>query len=202
MNQICPLCTVSGHSSLSKHEQIPGHAVYALIRHQTSKGAWYWGVHFSRRGQMVYQNFHDTKYGGNALARKAAVAWRDTQMAQVPALSMVEFCAQKRSHNTSGVAGVHFLTSPRQPLGYWQAKLKLDGKGKYKSFSVLKHGWHSAYEQAVAARLQMLAEAQDRPYLYDKVAKRMAPTPEAASRNLKRKVPPVLTGRAQVAIKT
>lgn len=97
-------------------------------------------------------------------------------MAQTKALSMVEFCQHKRSHNTSGVPGVHFLTSPRQPLGFWQAKLKLEGTGKTKTFSVLKHGYQPAYEMAVAAREQMLAMAQDRPYLYDPLAKRVAAT--------------------------
>lgn len=69
---------------------------------------------------------------------------------------------------------MHFLSSARQPHGYWQAKLKLGGKAKHKSFSVLKHGYQPAYEMAVAAREQLLATAQDKPYLYDELAKRVA----------------------------
>ena len=69
---------------------------------------------------------------------------------------------------------MHFLTTASQPHGIWQAKLKLEGKAKHKSFSVLKYGWQSAYEQACAAREQMLAAAQDKPYLYDPLAKRIA----------------------------
>lgn len=147
--------------------------MYAITRQQANKGTWYWAVHFSRRGQMICRRFYDPKHGGNAAAKHAAIAWRDEQMATTQSLSMVEFCQQKRSNNTSGVPGVHFLTSASQPHGIWQAKLKLAGKAKHKSFSVLKHGWQSAYEQAVAAREQMLAAAQDRPYLYDKLAKQV-----------------------------
>lgn len=148
--------------------------MYALTHLQATKGTWYWAVHFKRRGQTYYRRFYEPKYGGSQAARKAAIAWRDEQLAQAKALTMVEFCQQQRSHNTSGVPGVHFLTSTAQPQGIWQAKLKLGGKAVHKSFSVRKHGWQSAYEQACAAREQMLAAAQDRPYLYDKLAKRMA----------------------------
>lgn len=167
--------------------------MYALTRLQADKGAWYWGVHFRRNGQPHYRRFYDTKYGGNRAARKAAIAWRDERMAITPVLTMVQFCQQKRSHNTSGVPGVHFLTSPAQPQGYWQAKLKLGGKARHKSFSVLKHGWQNAYEQAVAAREQMLAQAQaqDRPYLYDELAKKVAAKASAnTSAKARKKAPP------------
>lgn len=148
--------------------------MYALSHLQATSGTWYWVVHFSRRGQLHYRRFYEPKHGGSAPARKAAIAWRDEQLAKVQSLSVVDFCQLKRGNNTSGVAGVHFLTSARQPHGIWQAKLKINGKGRHKSFSVLKHGWQSAYEQAVAAREQMLAEANDSPYLYDKLAKKFA----------------------------
>lgn len=123
---------------------------------------------------MHYRRFYETKYGGSAAARKAAIAWRDEQMALIPAMTMVEFCQHRRSHNTSGVPGVHFLTSAAQPHGIWQAKLKLGGKSRSKSFSVLQYGWQGAYEMAVAAREQLLATADDRPYLCDTLAKRVA----------------------------
>ena len=128
---------------------------------------------------MHYQRFYEPKYGGSAPAKKAAIAWRDEQLAQTQALTLVEFCQQKRSHNQSGVAGVHFLKPPRQPEGIWQAKLKLAGKARHKSFSVRLHGYERAYEMAVAARHDLLvqAQAQDHLYLYDPHAKRVAPPP-------------------------
>ena len=107
-------------------------------------------------------------------AARAARAWRDKQLLAAEALTLLEFCQLPRSNNVSGVPGVHFMTSPRQPEGFWQAKLKLNGKYKSKSFSVQHYGGQLAYQKAVAARAEMLALAKDRPYLYDAVAKRMA----------------------------
>lgn len=148
--------------------------MYAIFHLQATSGTWYWNVNFSRRGVLYYRRFYQPKYGSSSMALKAAIAWRDEQLANAGALSLLEFCVQKRSSNTSGVPGVHFLKSAAQPLGLWQAKLKLAGKYTSKSFSVLKHGEHQAYEMAVAARQQMIEAAQDRPYVYDKVAKRFA----------------------------
>ena len=148
--------------------------MYAILRLQYPTGTWCWSVNFSRRGVHHAKRFFDPGHGGKAAALKAAIAWRDAKLAELETLSVAEFCQLKRDNNTSGVPGVHFLTSASQPNGYWQAKLKIAGKGKHKSFSVLKHGWQSAYEQAVAARAQMLVEAADTPYLYDKLAKKLA----------------------------
>lgn len=148
--------------------------MYAIYRLQYASGQWCWSVAFSRCGARYLKRFFDTGHGSRAAALKAAIAWRDAKLAELETLSVAAFCQLKRDNNTSGVPGVHFLTSARQPHGIWQAKLKIAGKGKHKSFSVLKHGWQSAYEQAVAAREQMLAEAADTPYLYDKLAKKLA----------------------------
>jgi len=149
--------------------------MYAIVHLQAQhSGTWYWAVHFSRRGRLYSRRFYEPKYGGKANARRAAIAWRDEQLAKAQALSLLDFCQQKRSNNTSGVAGVHFLKPASQPEGIWQAKLKLGGKYVSKSFSVQKHGDRQAYELAIAAREQMLASTPDRPYVYDTVAKRFA----------------------------
>lgn len=148
--------------------------MYAIYHLHHESGTWYWAVSFSRRGKHQYKRFHEPKYGGSANALKAAAAWLDEHLAAARLLTMVEFCRQIRSNNTSKVAGVHLLKSVRQPHGFWRAKLKLGG-GKYqsKNFSVLKHGPAAAYKLAVAARPAMLSDAKDNPYLYDRVAKRL-----------------------------
>lgn len=148
--------------------------MYAISRRKAAKNAWSWIVHFRRRGQLHSMHFSDLKYGGSELALKAAIVWRDEQLATLQILNMVEFCQLQRSNNTSGVPGVHYLTTARQPNGIWQAKVKINGKARHKSFSVLLHGWQSAYDQAVAAREQLLMEANDKPYLYDKLAKKFS----------------------------
>ncbi|MDP1956272.1 MAG: hypothetical protein Q8K71_17555 [Polaromonas sp.] len=148
--------------------------MYAISHRKAAKNAWSWIVQFRRCGHEHRKHFSDLKHGGSEPARKAAIAWRDEQLAKVQVLSMVEFCQLQRSNNTSGVVGVHYLTTPSQPHGIWQAKVKINGKARHKSFSVLLHGWQSAYDQAVAAREQLLSEANDKPYLYDKLAKKLA----------------------------
>ena len=70
---------------------------------------------------------------------------------------------------------MHFLTNPRQLEGIWQAKIKLpDGKKITKTFSVRKFGGDEAFKRAVAARDELLALVDDRPYLHDPTAKRFA----------------------------
>jgi AP2 domain len=151
---------------------------YALKRLQHDKGTWYWGVNFSRAGVHYARRFYDPMYGGNEGALAAAITWRDGKLAEVKALSVLGFCQIERSNNTSGMPGVHFLTRNAQPKGFWQARIKLaDGTTRTKSFSVLRHGQRKAFRLAVAARREMLRIAQDRPYLYDPLAKRLAPRP-------------------------
>jgi hypothetical protein len=146
---------------------------YALKRLQHEKGTWYWGVNFSRAGVHHARRFYDPMYGGNEAALAAAIAWRDDKLAEVKALSVLGFCQIERSNHTSGMPGVHFLTCKAQPKGFWQARIKLaDGTTRTKSFSVLRHGRRQAFHLAVAARREILRSLQDRPYLYDPLAKR------------------------------
>ncbi|MBE0625518.1 MAG: AP2 domain-containing protein [Burkholderiales bacterium] len=147
--------------------------MYAIRRHRAAKEAWCWRVHFKRRGKAYSKTFYDLTCGGSKQAKAEAVAWRDDQLAKLKAFTLVEFRQQKRSNNVSGVTGVHFHKTPAQPLGFWQASIRFhDGKRTARSFSVLKFGRQEAYRRAVAARLEMLEKVENRPYLYDPVAKR------------------------------
>lgn len=106
---------------------------------------------------------------------RAAIAWRDEELAKAKVLGVLEFCQHERSNNASGVPGVHFLSPAAQPAGIWQEKLKLaDGTRWTKTFSIRKHGHGKAFKLACAARREMLRNAEDRPYLYDPLAKRFA----------------------------
>jgi hypothetical protein len=160
---------------------------YALTRLQDQHGAWHWRVLFRRRAKWHQRRFYDRDHGGDAGARKAARGWRDLQLAQVDTFTKLEFCQQRRGNNTSGVPGVHFLTSPRQPLGFWQAKISLAGKrASCRSFSVKEYTNDVAYAMAVEARQAMLARQVDEPYVYAAVAKRKS-KPIAAATAAKRK---------------
>jgi hypothetical protein len=149
--------------------------MYAIRRHRAAIKAWCWRVRFSRRGVIYAKTFYDLACGGAKAAKAQAVAWRDAQLANLPALTLVEFHAQRRSNNLSGVPGVHFLKSAAQPLGFWQAKIKAgSGKSATKSFSVRQYGDQEARRLAVAARSELLAAVENRQFLHHPVAKRLS----------------------------
>lgn len=149
--------------------------MYAITRLKAAKNAWYRVVHLRRRGTTHYKRFYDLKHGGSRKALAAALKWRDQVLATTQALTFREFHAQRRSNNTSGVAGVHFLRSVAQPLGMWQARIKLaNGQKVHRGFSVRKFGERQAFKRAVAARLKLLELVPDRPYLKHATAKKFA----------------------------
>ena len=124
---------------------------------------------------MYSKTFYDLACGGSKQAKAMAIEWRDDRLAEIDALTMVEFHQQKRSNNLSGVPGVHFHKTVAQPLGFWQANIRChDGKRLARSFSVRKFGDREAFRLAVAARSELLARVENRPYLYHIVAKRLS----------------------------
>jgi hypothetical protein len=134
-------------------------------------------VHFRRRGKLYYKRFYDRKCGGSKKARISAITWRDRKLIEAKPLTYREFHQQVRSNNTSGVPGVHFLRTTKQPQGIWQARIQLpDGRKIHRTFSVRKFGERRAFERAVAARAEMLHLVEDRPYIKDVTAKRFAPS--------------------------
>ncbi len=148
---------------------------YAIARLKAADNAWLWRVHFRRRGTLHAKSFYDLKLGGSERALQAAKTWRDRMLAKAKVFTHREFHMQRRSNNTSGVPGVHFLRKVLQPLGVWQAKIKLpNGRAITKSFSIRRFGRSEAYRLAVAARAEMLKLIDQQPYLYDETAKRFA----------------------------
>lgn len=149
--------------------------MYAIRRHRAAVNAWCWVVNFRRRGTMHSKRFYDITCGSSKKALAKAIAWRDQQLQRTKIMTAAEFHQLRRSNNRSGAPGVHFHKTPRQPRGFWQATIRFqDGKRIAKSFSVRKLGRREAFARAVAARAEMLATVEDRPYLYDAVAKRFA----------------------------
>lgn len=149
--------------------------MYAITRHCAAVKAWCWRVRFSRRGVMYSKTFYDLACGGSKEAKAQAIAWRDAQLAQIEALTMVEFRECQRSNNVSGVPGVHFHKTDRQPVGFWQAKIRFhDGMSRAKAFSVRLHGNDEAFRLAVAARSELLAQVENRSFLHHPEAKRLS----------------------------
>ncbi len=148
--------------------------MYAIRRHHATANSWCWRVRFSRRGTSYSKSFYDLTCGGSKEAKAQAVAWRDARLAEVEALTLLDLHKRTRSNNVSGVAGVHFHKTPRQPLGFWQAKIKVGyGKSATKSFSVRQYGGDEAYRLAVAARADMLAMVENRAFVHHPVARRL-----------------------------
>ena len=149
--------------------------MYAIRRHRAAVNAWCWLVNFRRRGKAYSKSFYDVACGGSKKAKAAAVAWRDGQLARLEALTLLEFHKQRRSNNLSGVPGVYFHKTLVQPLGFWQANIRFQGgKRIARTFSVRKFGRQEAFRLAVSARSELLAKVENRPYLYDSVAKRLS----------------------------
>ncbi len=124
---------------------------------------------------MYSKSFYDLACGGTKEAKAAAIAWRDAQLAKIEALTLLDLHKQKRSNNVSGVPGVHFHKTSRQPLGFWQAKIKAGGgNSTTKSFSVRQYGDDEARRLAVAARSELLANVENRAFLHHPVAKRLS----------------------------
>lgn len=149
--------------------------MYAIYRRKAALKAWYWVVHFRRRGKPHAKRFYDLSYGGSKRSLAAALAWRDEQLQKAKILTMREFHEQKRSNNRSGVPGVHFHRTRDRPRGFWQAAIRFrSGKRMARSFSVRSLGNEEAFDRAVAARAELLAMVEDRPYLRHPVAKLVA----------------------------
>lgn len=149
--------------------------MYAISRIEPKPGIWCWSVNFRRRGKAHYKSFYDLQSGGSRKALAAAIQWRDSLLAKTQVLSKREFHQLIRTNNQSGVPGVQFIQPKNQPQGSWQARLKLpDGKEMTRTFSVRKHGYEGAFEQAVEARNDLLGLVEDKPYLQHPIAKQFA----------------------------
>jgi hypothetical protein len=148
--------------------------MYAIRRMKRDVSAWCWAVDFTRRGDLQSKRFYDGTYGGSKQALAAARTWRDNALAQMGVFTHREFCEQRRSNNTSGVPGVHFLRPTRQPAGIWQARIKVRGGRKmHRTFSVRRFGEQEAFRLAVATRADLLRLVDEQPYLKHPTAKRL-----------------------------
>jgi hypothetical protein len=86
-------------------------------------------------------------------------------------MTVLQFAQWPRANNSSGVHGVTFGRSARQPEGFWRAGLTLpDGTRRRKTYSVKCFGHAGAFDLAEQARQNMLMAGEDRVYVYDPVA--------------------------------
>jgi hypothetical protein len=111
-------------------------------------------------------------------------------LARTEVYTLREYCKLPRRNNTSGATGVYFVRRRKQPLGKWQARIKLaDGRKVTKSFAVKKFGKEEAFRRAVAARADLLQLVDDVPLVRHPDAKRFLPTARNQARTRTRKRP-------------
>lgn len=106
--------------------------------------------------------FGIVQFGSDALALRAAQAWRDEQIRSLPVLTKQEFVSMIRTNNTSGAAGVVRITKrSRKRSGaevsahYWLARPPRCVNASQRSFSIAKYGEEHAWELAAKARREM-----------------------------------------------
>jgi len=124
-----------------------------------------WGtvfrVNLMRAGVKVDKLFRDRDHGNSSRAAlKAAKAWRDARLAEMAPKTRVEYGRMITVKNTSGCPGVYRRKTVVRDREYWvwQAQSP-SGAGplRTRSFSVDRYGEDGAYELAVQAREEFLA---------------------------------------------
>ena len=141
--------------------------IYGITRIDSDKSRTYaWVVNLSRRRRTFIKHFTDGVYGGKRKALAAAIAYRDHIITHYPPLTLKEFCSVIKRNNRSGIPGVgrYAGSEPRQDgelRWYWIARWSPEpGKTKQIKFSVDKYGEEGAFQRAIRARKNGLAQLQ------------------------------------------
>lgn len=134
---------------------------------RTTNGAWgiVYRVAFTRHGKNVAKLFRERDFDNARAALKAARAWRDSMTREVLPETKQEFSQRIRPDNTSGCPGVYLKRQIVRrgdwcgEYTHWQAQTPQGVKPfRSRSFSVGRYGFDGAYELAVRARAEFVAE--------------------------------------------
>lgn len=182
---MCPTIRPEG-PSVSKNKLVPTRhpadkvGIFRLF--SPVRGGYYFHVMLRRNGKLYQKDFFEKRCGGGPNAFKLAQAWRDTIIAEHPAMSMAQFCSIVRRNNTSGVPGVYRTVKGStgqkravSPCAYWQARIPLgDGKIRIQNFSVRTYGENETKQHAIDARMHGLRQLNG-------IAYRLAQQPQPVS---------------------
>lgn len=136
---------------------------------RTREGPWgtVYRVSFTRHGKNVARLFRVRDYGTARAALKAARAWRDGMTKALAPETKQEYSQRVQPNNTSGCPGVYLkrqLVRRGDWMGeyaFWQAQTPQGIKPfRSRSFSVDRYGFDGAYEMAVKARAEFVAEVE------------------------------------------
>ena len=139
---------------------------YAIRTRRGPQGIVY-RVSFTRHGKNVAKLFRARDYANARAALKAARIWRDGMTQSLLPETKQEFSQRVRPDNTSGCPGVYLK---RQVIrrgdwsgeyAFWQAQTPQGVRPfRSRSFSVDRYGFDGAYELAVQARADFVAEVE------------------------------------------
>lgn len=149
-------------------------------------------VHIERNGTVITKHFSDSRYTSPSAARKAAIAYRDEMLAEVPRAGN-QLGYRTVPHSNTGEVGIS-LTYMTRRQGDRKPYLTVSvspspGKMLGRKFSIDRLGYEEAMEQAKAWRAEVLQqreqrrEAEERRKQARRKPKAMAAEPSDAAQN-------------------
>ncbi len=127
------------------------------------KGMHAWIVTVMRQGEIVTRPFSDGVYGGNKEALAAAIAYRDSVLAQHSQFEHQLWVRSRlRRNNVSGIPGVgryegFASRKAKHRTAFWLASwIDEEGRSRKRKFSVSKYGERHAKQLAIAERERQL----------------------------------------------
>ncbi len=137
------------------------------IRTRTGALGIVYRVSFTRHGKNVSELFRARDFDNARAALKAARAWRDSMTRKLLPETKQEFSLRVRPDNTSGCPGVYLKRQIVRSgkwsgeYAHWQAQTPQGVKPfRSRTFSVDRYGFDVAYELAVQARTEFVAEVE------------------------------------------
>lgn len=119
-----------------------------------------WKVSIMRASGVANRLFSDGVHGGSDKAYRAACAWYESILAQLPLATRIGKMAKLRRNNRSGVSGVYrWPASGEDSSGaYWAAQCAITPLQKpvRRKFSIAFYGELQAKELAIKARNEFL----------------------------------------------
>jgi len=122
-----------------------------------------WCVHVIREGKPLWGHFADATYGGRRLSLVAAQRYRDDLLRRIEPDTRVRRRVPKGGVSKTGVVGValerYFVDGHgyERYVAHWKDP---DGRTERKRFSVRQHGKERAFDRAVEARQQGVANTR------------------------------------------
>jgi hypothetical protein len=120
-------------------------------------------VHVERNGHVYTKHFSDSHYPSPARARKAAMAYRDRLLAELPP-SQPQQGFRTRAHSNTGEVGISLTYMARKsgdPKPYITVSVSPEpGKMRGRKFSIERYGYEGAIREAKAWRDSVLQERQ------------------------------------------